>query len=591
MLIRPQVEDSGRTIVNVCLRRHILARLLVVAFFLTAVAAIPTAVFAATPEPVDLGVITQIRQEGFRNSQVMQILGELTDRIGPRVTGSPNMKKANDWTRDKLSEWGLANAHLEGYDFGRGWAEQFTLVRMTSPDTAMLFAIPKAWSPGTDGAVKAQVVKVKISNKDDFEKYRGKLTGVIVMAMEPTQLKPHTEPEASRYNDQRMQEIAQYNVPGGPRMGMGGAPPMSREEMMKAMQFRRELGKFFEQEKVLAIIEPSMYDFGELTVSGNPYKVGETAKIPTLNMATEHYGRISRLLDRNVPVELELNVQTKFYDDDAKAYNTIAELPGSDKKLADEVVIIGGHLDSWHGGTGATDNATGVAAAMEAIRILKTLDLKPRRTIRVALWSGEEQGLLGSRAYVAEHLAFRPEPADPKEREVPAYMRTGKQEPLQLKPEHKKVAAYFNLDNGTGKLRGIYTQENAAVVPIFQGWIEPFKDLGCTTVTMRTTGGTDHLSFDGVGVPGFQFIQDPIEYSTRTHHSNMDVYERVQREDLMQQAVILASFAYNAAMRDEQLPRKPLPKDAVAKTEAPAAPVAAPAKTKGKAPASKTPAK
>jgi carboxypeptidase Q len=556
--------------VNVCPRRHIIARLVVLAVVLSALAVIPTALFAGTPEPVDLNVITQIRQEGFHNSQVMQILGELTDRIGPRVTGSPNMKKANEWTRDKLAEWGLANAHLEGYDFGRGWAEEFTSVRMITPDTAMLWAIPKAWTPGTNGVVKGKVVKVNIRTKEDLDKYRGKLAGMIVMTTEPKELKPHTEPEATRYSDQRLAEIAQYGIPGGPRMGMGGGAPPNREEMMKAMQLRRELGKFFEQEKVLAVIEPSMYDFGEVTMSGNPYKVGETVNVPTLNMAAEHYGRISRLLDRNVPVELELNVQTKFYDDDTKAYNTIAELPGSDKKLADQVVIIGGHLDSWHGGTGATDNATGVAAAMEALRILKTLDLKPRRTIRIALWSGEEQGLLGSRAYVAEHLAFRPEPKDPKQSEIPAWMRSGKQEPLELKPEYSKVAAYFNLDNGTGKLRGIYAQENAAVVPIFESWIAPFKDLGCTTVTMRNTGGTDHQSFDGVGIPGFQFIQDPIEYSTRTHHSNMDVYERVQREDLMQQAVILASFAYNAAMRDEELPRKPLPKDAVAKTDAPA---------------------
>lgn len=560
---------------NVCVRRHLMARLLVAALLVTALSAIPTAVFAATPEPVDLDAVTQIRQEGFRNSQVMQILGELTDRIGPRVTGSPNMKKANDWTRDKLTEWGLSNSHLEGYDFGRGWAEEFTSVRMTSPDTTMLFAIPKAWTPGTNGPVKGNVVKVKINSREDLDKYRGKLAGMIVMTTEPKELKPHTEPEASRYTDQRLQEIAQYGIPGATgRMGMG-AP--NREEYLKLMQLRREMAKFFEQEKVLAVIEPSIYDFGELTVSGNPYKVGETVNVPTLNMATEHYGRVSRLLDRNVAVELELNVQTKFYDDDTKAYNTIAELPGSDSKLADELVIIGGHLDSWHGGTGATDNATGVAAAMEAIRILKALDLKPRRTIRIALWSGEEQGLLGSRAYVADHLAFRPEPTDPKEKETPAWMRSGKQPPLELKPEYKKIAAYFNLDNGTGKLRGIYAQENAAVVPTFESWIEPFKDLGCTTVTMRNTGGTDHQSFDAVGIPGFQFIQDPIEYSTRTHHSNMDVYERVQREDLMQQAVILASFAYNAAMRDQQLPRKPMAKDAFAKTEQPAATPASPA--------------
>jgi carboxypeptidase Q len=537
-------------------RQHA-AKLLLFAFFLAALAVTPTAMWAAASEPVDLDKISEIRQEGFRNSQVMQILGELTDRIGPRVTGSPNMKKANEWTRDKLSEWGLSNPHLEGYDFGRGWSEEFTSVRMISPETTMLFAIPKAWAPSTNGAVRGNVIKVTIKSKEDLEKLRGKLSGAIVLLGDAKELKPHTEADSIRYNDQRLEEIAQYGIPAG-RAGMGGP---NREEMVRAYQLRREVTEFFAEEKVLAVIEPSMYDGGAVTMSGLDYKKNAPAAPPVLNMAVEHFGRISRLLERNVPVELEINVRTKFYDDDNNAYNTIAELPGMDKKLADEVVIIGGHLDSWHGGTGATDNATGTAAAMEAMRILKALDIKPRRTIRIALWSGEEQGLLGSKAYVEQHYAFRPEPADPKEKEVPSWMRSGKQPPLQFKPDYKKVAAYFNLDNGTGKLRGIYAQENAAAVPIFQAWIEPLKDLGFTTVTMRNTGGTDHQSFDGAGIPGFQFIQDPVEYFTRTHHSNMDTYERVQREDLMQQAVILATFAYNAAMRDQPLPRKALPND------------------------------
>lgn len=557
--------------------RRSAAKVLLLAFVLAALATIPTAMWAAANEPVDLEKLTEIRQEGFRNSQVMAILGELTDRIGPRVTGSPNMKKANEWTRDKLTEWGLANAHLESYDFGRGWAEQFTSVRMLAPDTTMLFAVPKAWTPGTNGAVRGGVMKVNIRSKEEMEKYRGKLDGKIVLLGEARELKPHTEPDAMRLSDQRLEEVAQYGIPGA-RAGMGGGP--NREEMIRAYQLRREVTKFLAEEKVLAAIEPSMYDGGAVTMSGLDYKKNAAAAPAVLNMAAEHYGRIARLLDREVPVELEINVQTKFYDDDNNAYNTIAELPGTDKKLAEEVVIIGGHLDSWHGGTGATDNATGAAAAMEAIRILRALDVKPRRTIRVALWSGEEQGLLGSKAYVEQHYAFRPEPTDPKEKEIPSYMRTGKPQPLQFKPDYKKVAAYFNLDNGTGKLRGIYTQENAAVVPIFQSWIEPLKDLGCTTVTMRNTGGTDHQSFDGAGIPGFQFIQDPIEYSSRTHHSNMDTYERVQREDLMQQAVILATFAYNAAMREQPLPRKPLPSDTP--NAAASIPASAPVKTAGK---------
>jgi hypothetical protein len=544
--------------VNLSFPRQFIARLLIVTLVLVLV---PASSWAATPEAVDLDVIGQIRSEGYHNSQVMQLLGELTDRIGPRLTGSPNLKLANDWTRVKLAEFGLVNAHLEGYDFGRGWTNEFTSVRMMSPETTMLFALPRAWSPGTSGAVRGKAIRVSIKSKEDFEKYRGKLAGMIVLNGDPKEVKPHTDPEAIRYTDQKLDEIAQFSIAS--RYG----PQMSREEMVKMFQLRRELSKFYADEKVLAVIEPSSYDLGLVTMSGLDYKKDANNPYPVLNMVTEHYGRVSRLLERNVPVELELNVQTKFFDDDNKAYNTIAEFPGTDKKLADEVIMIGGHLDSWHGGTGATDNATGVVAAMEAVRILKTLDIKPRRTIRVALWSGEEQGLLGSRAYVAEHLASRPESTDPKEKDLPSYMRLSKPEPLQFKPEYKKVVAYFNLDNGGGKLRGIYTQENAAVAPIFAAWIEPLKDLGCATITQRNTGGTDHLSFDAVGVPGFQFIQDPLDYMSRTHHSNMDVYERVQREDLIQQAVVLASFAYDAAMRDQPLPRKPLPKDALPKTE------------------------
>lgn len=545
--------------------RQFIARLLIITLVL---ALIPASALAASSEAVDLEVIGQIRSEGYHNSQVMQLLGELTDRIGPRLTGSPNLKLANDWTRDKLAEWGLANAHLEGWDFGRGWTNEFTSVRMMAPETTMLFALPRAWSPGTSGAIRGKAIKVSIKSKEDFENYRGKLAGMIVLSGDPKEIKPHTDPEATRYTDQKLDEIAQFSIAA--RYG----PQMGREELIKTFQFRRELSKFYADEKVLAVIEPSSYDLGLVTMSGVEYKKDANNPYPVLNMVIEHYGRISRLLERNVPVELELNVQNKFFDGDNKAYNTIAELQGTDKKLADEVIMIGGHLDSWHGGTGATDNATGVVAAMEAIRILKTLDIKPRRTIRIALWSGEEQGLLGSRAYVAEHLASRPESTDPKEKDLPSYLRQSNPGPLTLKSEYKKVVAYFNIDNGGGKLRGIYTQENSAVAPIFASWVEPLKDLGCSTITQRNTGSTDHVSFDAVGVPGFQFIQDPLDYMSRTHHSNMDVYERVQRDDLIQQAVVLASFAYDAAMRDQPLPRKALPKESLPKTDGAPAPSA-----------------
>jgi Zn-dependent M28 family amino/carboxypeptidase len=321
------------------------------------------------------------------------------------------------------------------------------------------------------------------------------------------------------------------------------------------------MGEFFTAEKVAAVVDASRGDGGTVFVqSAGSYKEGDPEVVPSLAMAAEHFGRVARLLEHGTPVEMELDVRNKFYDADPSAWDTIAEIPGTDKK--DEVVMVGAHLDSWHAGTGATDNGAGCMVTMEAMRILQAIGVKPRRTIRIGLWTGEEEGLLGSAAYVEQHFGSRPENTDPAQKDLPSFMRKPGT-PLTLKPEQKKVSAYFNLDNGTGKIRGIYLQENAAVAPIFTAWMAPFRDLGVDTITYRNTGGTDHLSFDAVGIPGFQFIQDPIEYETRTHHSNMDVYERLQREDLMQASVVLASFLYDAAMRDEMLPRKPLPKDAV----------------------------
>jgi carboxypeptidase Q len=298
--------------------------------------------------------------------------------------------------------------------------------------------------------------------------------------------------------------------------------------------------------------------------SGGPWKTGETATVPALTMAIEQWDRVARLLKQKKDVQLELNVANTFYDDNAMQYNTVAEIPGTDKK--DEVVMLGAHLDSWHAGTGATDNGAGTIVMMEAMRILKALDIKPRRTIRIALWSGEEEGLLGSQNYVQQHFGSRPAMEEPVMKGMPTLIRR-EAGPVTVKPEQAKVAAYFNVDNGTGKIRGVYLQENAGVQPIFEAWMQPFKDLGMNTLTMRNTGGTDHLSFDAVGIPGFQFIQDPIEYETRTHHSNMDVYDRLQPDDLKQAAVIVADFVYNAAMRDEMLPRKPIEKPLPKETE------------------------
>ncbi len=530
------------------------------------------------PNAVDWATIARIRNEAFRNSKIMETLSDITDGIGPRLTNSPNMRKANAYTRDQLTKFGLENSHIEPWGkFGRGWSYDTSTVRMTVPDKAELIALPKAWTPGTSGPVRGKVVRFRATTKEDLEKYRGKIAGAILLGGEMREMTPLFKPLAERYDEKTLAAEGEYEIPGSrpPSPAQAAFAAVTPEERRRRTQFAREVAKFLEDEKAAVLIEPTRNPGEGGTVfvqGGGSYRKGESPGIPNIVMDIEHYGRISRLLDKKVEVELEVNVQAQFHDDDEFGYNTVAEIPGTD--LKDQVVMVGGHLDSWHGGTGATDNAAGSAVAMEAVRIIKALGLKPRRTIRIALWSGEEQGLLGSRGYVAEHLAARPEPTDPAVLALPAFMRPPAG-PLQFKPEWDKVSAYFNVDNGSGKIRGIYMQENAAVAPLFKAWMEPFADLGMTMLSMRNTGGTDHLSFDAVGVPGFQFIQDGLEYDTRTHHSNMDVYERLQKADLMQMAAIEATFLYQAAMRDEMLPRKPLPPDPVR----PAAPAAAPAAT------------
>ncbi|HYE25208.1 MAG TPA: M20/M25/M40 family metallo-hydrolase [Clostridia bacterium] len=531
----------------------------VVALTVAAAMMAPAPAIAASGDQADLQTVTRIRQEGFRNSKVMEIQGELTDRLGPRLTGSSNLKRANEWTRDQLTQWGLVNAHLEPFPFGRGWALESVSVRMTAPDVAQLYALPKAWTPATNGVLKGEVVRLEATDKEELEKEdKNKYTGKIVLVGNEREIKPQTEAASRRYDEEKLRQLGDFEIPGQPRTGASGGP--GREEMIRRFRFQRELQRWLNDAKVAAAIEPSRGEAGLIFVQGTQaFKQGEPDGVLQLVMSVEHWGRIARLLERKVPVELELDVKSRFENlDDGNAFNTIAEIPGTDKK--DEIVMLGGHLDSWHAGTGATDNAAGCAVAMEAVRILQTLGLKPRRTIRIALWGGEEQGLLGSRAYVAKHFGSKEEaksPASGPDAGLPSYLREPQVTPVNLKPASTKLAAYFNVDNGTGKLRGIYAQENASVVPIFQAWGEPFRDLGFTAVSLRNTGGTDHLPFDAIGLPGFQFIQDPVEYETRTHHSNMDTFERSQREDLMQAAVVLATFVYQAAIRDEMLPRKP----------------------------------
>jgi carboxypeptidase Q len=526
-------------------------------------------------ERVDLEMVTKIRLEGFNNSKVMDTASELMDRIGPRLTGSPQAKAANEWTRDQLAKWGMANAHLEAWGpFGRGWWYEKSSVRMTAPDFAQLTAYPRPWTPGTSGVVKAKVVRLNPTSKDDLPNFKGRFAGKIVLYGDPVKMELHVKPDIERYDEKELAKIAEYSEEPRRRY--------DREELRKRAELRRAVDKFLEDEKPIAVIDSGRGDLGVFGVqaNGDDYRMSRPLlKVPTLIMEPEHFGRIARLLDAKTDVELELDVAARFVDEDQMQWNTIAEIPGTDKK--DEVVMLGAHLDSWQSGTGATDNGAGSVAVMEAMRILKAVGAKPRRTIRVALWTGEEQGLYGSKAYVDQHFASRP-PYTKEELDQPFYMRKDKW-PLTVKPEHAKLAAYFNLDNGSGKIRGIYCEDNAGVAPIFEAWLAPFRDLDAKTVTLNRTGGTDHQSFDKVGLPGFQFIQDTLDYETRTHHTNMDTYERLVKDDLMQASIILATFAYNAAMRDAMLPRKPLPQEPPAekkdeRTPAPGKPAESPAK-------------
>jgi hypothetical protein len=541
------------------------------------------AVSAQVPqvEKIDLEMVKKIREEGTQRSQVMDTLSWLTDVHGPRLTNSPQYKRASEWARGRLTEWGLQNATLEAWGpFGRGWSLEGFTANIVGPDFIPLIAYPKAWSPSTNGVLRGKVVYLDAQTPADLEKYKGRLKGAIVLISPPREAQAHFKPEGTRTTDEELLAMSNAAPPepgGGFRGGRGG--PGGNPDMRAAMELNSKKWQMVYEEGAGVVLDIGRGDGGTIFVQSvtmaptpdapfgrsRPYSA-DAKIIPQASLSAEHYNRIVRMVTKGVPVELEVQITAKYQDQDLMGYNVIAEIPGSD--LKDEIVMVGGHFDSWHSGTGATDNAAGSAVAMEVVRILQSLGVKPRRTIRIGLWGGEEQGLIGSRMHVEKHYGARQ--ASAPSAESPAGAQ-GQQGPLELKPAHDKFSAYFNLDNGTGKIRGVYLQGNEAVRPIFRAWLEPFRDLGASTLTLRNTGGTDHLSFDGVGLPGFQFIQDEIEYGTRTHHSNQDVYDRIQADDMKQASVIMASFVYNAAMRDEKLPRKPLPPNTVK----PAPPVAA----------------
>jgi hypothetical protein len=524
-------------------------------------------------EDIDLTMYARIRAEGFTHGKVMQFGAALADGIGPRLTGSPNMAKANAWTRDTLTAIGLENAHLEDWgEFGMGWQQINTWARMVSPDPEPLWMQAAPWSPATKGAVSGEVVYVPLADASELDALKGKLAGKIVLlgAMRPTP--DITEPLFKRYTDAELEAMKETPVGADPQLRRylnGQTMEQFMAARRKAAELKEKALKMMLDEGVLAIITPSrdggdgggtgiIFDDNGANVSRDAQKADKAVKIPNAVMMIEHYNRLARMVQAKVPVTVEVNIETKFTGDHEHGFDTVAEIPGTDPKLKDQVVMVGGHLDSWISGTGATDNGAGSIVAMEAVRILKALDLKPKRTIRIALWSGEEEGLFGSAGYVKQHFGeFEPAKV-PDTSGMPAFMSRIKG-PLKTTKEWETLDAYYNLDNGTGKVRGVYTQGNYAIAPIFAQWIAPLADLGVTTITNRNTGGTDHLSFDAVGLPGFQFIQDPMDYETRTHHSDMDTYDRLHEGDLEQAAVVEAIFLWNTSQREAMMPRKPFP--------------------------------
>jgi hypothetical protein len=543
----------------------------------------PYAEVQPATESLDLNMYQRIRDEGLNRSHVMDFATALIDGIGPRLTGSPNLKKANEWTRDTLTRLGLENAHLEDWgEFGLGWQQLNTWARMASPDTAVLIVQAMPWSPSTAGPVTGDVVFVSIKDESDFAQYKGKLAGKVVLFGAMREVPPVDKPLFERDTDKDLEDIAVFPVSNN----AGGPPPemqVRMRERMERMKLLDKVAQFFADEKVAAVIEPSrdggngggsggtFFDDNGAALGRTPYLASKRVRVPVVVAAIESYGRLYRITQAHAPASVEIDVETKFTGEHEHGFNTIAEIPGTDPKLKEQVVMVGGHLDSWASGTGATDNGAGTIVSMEAVRILKALGVKPRRTIRIALWSGEEQGIFGSLGYARQHFGSAKLSTAPDQAELPEILRRT-EGPLEVKPEQKLISAYFNIDNGTGKLRGIYTQGNAAIAPIFAQWIAPLKDLGVTTISLRDTGGTDHLRFDAVGIPGFQFIQDTMDYGSRTHHSNADTYERLQPSDLKQMATVEAIFLYNAAQRDQMLPRKPLPQpDLQEKNRAPLA--------------------
>jgi len=552
---------------------------------LALVAALGGLQLGAAGEKINYEDINKIKAEGMQRSQVMDTMSYLTDVYGPRLTGSPNIEKAGQWAVAKMKEWGLTNVSMEPWanrrGFDRGWSNDKFYLAAVAPQSFPIVGTPTAWTPGTNGLVRGEAVVFTAANAEELAAYKGKLKGKwVLMGLAPDVAAWWAAP-AHRYTAEELDamELAtppalEFGVtpPGGGRGGRGGpgAPAGGRggpgqnrtPEEIAAAAFPQVRNDFIKAEGALGVFSTAPRGHGVYTIGGARANTDPATILPAITITAEHYGRIARMIARNVPVTIEADIKNTYYDN-PPMFNVVGEIAGTDK--ADEIVMLGGHFDSWHASTGATDNGAGTGAMMEAMRILKASGVKLRRTVRIGLWPGEEQGLNGSAEYVAMHFAVCPPPPPPPPGAAPAAGRGGGgggrgcAAGLQIKPDHAKFAGYFNIDNGTGVLRGVYLQQNDAAAPIFREWMEPFRSMGMTTVTVRNTGGTDHQSFDAVGLPGWQFIQDPVEYDTMTHHTNLDSYERLQPNDMMKNSVIAASFAYLAANRDDKMPRKPMP--------------------------------
>jgi len=497
----------------------------------------------------DRAAANRIIDEGMNHSQAMQTAQHLTDVIGPRMTNSPAMRTAEAWTTGQFAKWGLKNVHKEGFAFGRGWSIERASVRMVSPRPLQLTAIPIAWTPATNGAVTAPVIVAPMKRERDFDKWRGQLRGKIVMVSLPG---TGDEPGTAPFRRLSGEDIAKLDLYVQPEHD-----PESADRRMKRLDFAQKLDAFLKAEGAVAYVTQSYRDGKLLHGEGYLFGRGETPAVPGIELAAEDYRRLARLAKVGPAPTIEVLSDVRYDDSDENAYNIIAEIPGTDPKAG--YVMAGAHLDSWVAGDGAADNAAGSAMVMEAARILAATGQRPRRTIRFALWSGEEQGILGSMAYVEQHLATRGRPGDAPQTGLKRYYGWTNRWPITPKPGYGDLAAYFNIDNGSGKLRGLYAENNPAAVPMLREWLSPYASMGAGNVVQRTTGGTDHVFMQAVGVQGFQFIQDPLDYGSRIHHSSADTFDHLKGEDMRQASVVLAGVLLAAANADKALPRPPMP--------------------------------